>query len=310
MKKPAGLAKRAATTVLGRPRVGAAVRGMAALGGRSMTLVYHRVGAPQPSGLTPTVALEDFRLHLQTLQALGEIVPLSRLLLERRSPTPRFALTFDDDHPCHVEVVLPTLREQGLPATFFLSGRSLHGLGSYWFQSLEHLLHGRGVAAVADLLDLAPTDAGEIAGICEADLGLQAKLEAADDRNEPSLSETQIAALVAAGMEIGFHTLHHRPLTALGGDDLDRALSEGRGTLAEAAGRPIRLFAYPHGKADARVAERVRYHGYEGAWTGVPSPVTRRADRYRLGRWEPGPIEPSDLTTKITGRMARLRMPR
>jgi peptidoglycan/xylan/chitin deacetylase (PgdA/CDA1 family) len=273
-----------------------------------MVLVYHRIGVPRSPCLIPTVLEEEFRSHLETLQAIGEIVPVSRLLAERRSTRLRFALTFDDDDLCHVDVVLPILLEQGLHATFFLSGRSLHGLGPYWFQALENLVRDRGVVAVAELLGVVGRDAHELASICETSPPLQAKLEAADERQTEALNEAQLAVLSGAGMGIGFHSLHHRPVTALENADLEIALTEGRSNLEAAAGVPITFFAYPHGKADARIASRVRAAGYEAAWTGWPNPITRRADPFLLGRWEPGAIPSSELVLRATGRVARPRM--
>jgi peptidoglycan/xylan/chitin deacetylase (PgdA/CDA1 family) len=284
------------------------MRRVAALGGRSMVLVYHRIGVPGSPCLIPTVPVDEFRTHLQALQTIGEIVPLSRLLTQRRSARLRFALTFDDDHLCHTEVVLPILLEHRLHATFFLSGRSLHGLGPYWFQALENLVRERGVVAIAELLGVEVSDAFELASICEASPALQAKLETLDRRPAGSLDEAQLARLSGAGMGIGFHTLHHRPVTRLEDVELDKALTEGRSDLEAATGVPITFFAYPHGKADARVAGRVRASSYEAAWTGSPSPITRRADPFLLGRWEPGAVAAPELVLKATGRVARPRV--
>lgn len=305
LRSPAGVAKSTATAVLRQPPIGAAMRRVAALGGRSMVLVYHRIGAPESPCLIPTVPVDKFRTHLQTLQTIGEIVPLSRLLTQRRSARLRFALTFDDDHLCHADVVLPILLEHGLHATFFLSGRSLHGLGPYWFQALENLVRDRGAVAVAELLGVVGSDAFELASICEASPALQAKLEALDKRRGESLDVAQFAMLSGAGMGIGFHTMHHPPVTRLEDVELDRALTEGRSDLEAATGVAVTFFAYPHGKADARVAGRVRASGYEAAWTGSPSPITRRADPFLLGRWEPGALAASELVLRATGRVAR-----
>ena len=62
---------------------------------------------------------------------------------------------------------------------------------------------------------------------------------------------------------------------------------------------PIRLFAYPHGVADVRVAACVRSSGYLGAWTGRPRAIKRGNDPYRLGRWEPGPLSDRDFAARV-----------
>ena len=68
--------------------------------------------------------------------------------------------------------------------------------------------------------------------------------------------------LARAGFEIGFHTRDHRPLPELTDDELARALVDGRAALEEAAGRRLRVLAYPHGSADERVAAAARSAGH------------------------------------------------
>ena len=82
-----------------------------------------------------------------------------------------------------------------------------------------------------------------------------------------------IGALAAAGMTVGFHTLEHPLLPDLDNDRLAAALTTGREELAAATGRPLTLLAYPHGKADQRVAGAARAAGYAAAWTGWPRPA-------------------------------------
>jgi peptidoglycan/xylan/chitin deacetylase (PgdA/CDA1 family) len=104
------------------------------------------------------------------------------------------------------------------------------------------------------------------------------------------LGSAEISVLANAGMTIGFHTLQHPLLSRLSDSALDEALVRGRSELEVAAGRSIRLFAYPHGKADPRAAARLPAAGFVAACTGRPLPVRPGHNPYLLGRWEPGPI--------------------
>jgi peptidoglycan/xylan/chitin deacetylase (PgdA/CDA1 family) len=300
--------KRAARTALRSQPVGDAVRTIAALRGRGLVLVYHRVTQTEPSSpeVVPAVPSTLFRRQLETLADAGDIVPLETLLRDRdRHARPRFAITFDDDYVTHVADALPVLRALDVLATFFLSGRALHGVGSYWFELLERLLVERGTDAVGRLLGT-PTDRiDELIAVCERDPTLHEVLadEAVDDPRH--LDRSQIETLSDAGMAIGFHTLHHEVLTRLDDKEIDTAVTVGRSELEAVVERPIVHFAYPHGKADRRVADIVRNAGYSAAWTGHPRPARRGDDRYLLGRWEPGRREVDDLLVETAIRLTR-----
>jgi peptidoglycan/xylan/chitin deacetylase (PgdA/CDA1 family) len=290
--------------------VGQVVRSVGALRGRGLVLVYHRVveGETSALGIVPTVTSELFRRQVEALAEVGKIVSLSTLLddLERHAK-PRFALTFDDDYLTHIEHVLPILQALDLPATFFLSGRSLHGLGSYWFEILERLVVARGIGGVGRLLQTPPD--GGIEGLvvaCENDSRARQKVVEAETHEVPSLvGRAHIAALAGAGMAIGFHTLHHEVLPRLDDQALWAALMNGRTELEMTVGSPIHFFAYPHGQADRRTGDAVRNVGYEAAWTGRPQSMHRGSDRYLLGRWEPGRLQVDDLLLGTAVRLNR-----
>jgi peptidoglycan/xylan/chitin deacetylase (PgdA/CDA1 family) len=307
MAGTAAVLKRVGAGALRLGPVGRAARGIGAVRGRALVLVYHRVTpeGPRPTAIAPCIQEALFRRHVQALGELGDIVPLEELL---RPPDGRrkvrFALTFDDDYETHARHVLPVLSSLGVRGTFFLSGRSLHGLGPYWFETLEGLLQTRPLDQVARMLGVAAATTEQLALACERDLRRQHRLEQAADAPSAQLAAEQIATL-AASSTVGFHTLHHRVLTALPAADLDRELTEGREVLATVAGQPLRLFAYPHGKGDGKVAARVRAAGYVAAWTGLPSATRPGADQFLLGRWEPGALSVDELVVKVAIRLNR-----
>jgi peptidoglycan/xylan/chitin deacetylase (PgdA/CDA1 family) len=261
------------------------------------------------------VPVDVFRTQLQALREVYDLVTLDEILLEgasRRQPSRErraaVALTFDDDLPSHVEHALPVLRELGVPAAFFLSGRALHGLGAYWFQQLEALLIVYGERRAAALLHLPERRARELVLACEGDADLRRRVsDAAAGLAVPGILERDaIAALAAGGMTIGFHTVDHDILPGLSETALDDAVSRGRADLAAAVGAAVHYFAYPHGKADTRSVAAVRRAGFNAAFTGLPQPVRNGDDRHRLGRWEPGPLKVDDLLVEIAVRLHRV----
>lgn len=277
-----------------------------AMRGHALVLVFHRISAANDSRptLVPAVPASLLRKQIEALLKVGEIVGLEDV----RHPhsdwhRPRFALTFDDDWITHHQRALPILQEFGVSATFFLTGRTLHQLGPLWFERLDGMIADRGTRAVARWLGIDTDDPEQVATVCENEPSLQDRIEELSEQEVQRVGSAEIAALANAGMAIGFHTLQHPLLTGLSDSALDDALVRGRSELEAAAGRPVRLFAYPHGKADARAVARLPAAGFVAACTGRPVPVCPGDNPYLFGRWEPGPIS---LDRFVAGVAARL----
>jgi peptidoglycan/xylan/chitin deacetylase (PgdA/CDA1 family) len=282
--------------------------GTGRLRGRGLVLLWHRVRLHPagPNHVIPTVTSDLFRRQLEALLELGDVVPLAELDRRDRLAKPRFAITFDDDDPGHVQHALPVLVELGLPATFFLSGRWLHGRGPYWWEVLEAQIEVEGSDGVARRLGIAPTTAEALAGHIEgtaeaARLAAIGNAAAADGL----MTGSYLRQLCDADMEIGFHTVDHPLLTGLGEADIADAVRRGRGVLQDAAGATVSRFAYPHGRMDARVRSAVAAAGYSSAWTTSHRPTSGSDDPFARGRWEPGERDPASL---IAGVIRRLLM--
>ena len=80
------LARRVATTLLRSPVVNRAVRVLARARGHRLVLVYHRVGPPAPTGceIVPSVPVDVFRMQLQALGEIYDLVTLDEVLREDR----------------------------------------------------------------------------------------------------------------------------------------------------------------------------------------------------------------------------------
>ncbi|MDH3471634.1 MAG: polysaccharide deacetylase family protein [Acidimicrobiia bacterium] len=214
-------------------------------------------------------------------------------------------MTFDDDDRSHHDHALPVLQDLDVPATFFLSGRSLHGLGPYWWNRLEGLIRHDGLSSVGNRLGITATTPADLAARIEG-TALVEKLDTAKviDVDQP-LSGTEIRSLAKAGMEVGFHTISHPVLLGLPDAEVDRHLTEGVTELAEAAGCDITYFAYPHGKADRHLARRVEDAGFSAAFVEGGRPLHPDMDRYLLGRWGPGPADIDDFMAGVALRLSR-----
>ncbi|CAN5413515.1 hypothetical protein BH23ACT9_BH23ACT9_29080 [soil metagenome] len=306
-------AARAATDLLlSRPLPRRAALRIGAERQRTIVLLWHRVGpeGPQPHEVVRTLALDDFRRQIDLLQQMGTIVPLAECdgPFVDEDNRPRFVLTFDDDDHHHSQHVLPVLLAGGLPATFFLSGRWLHGYGPYWWELLEQEIATEGTARVAGRHGLPPdATAPRIGQALTGTAAAQRMAEEARRAPDAPMDDEEMRALVDAGMEIAFHTIDHDLLPGLSDAALDAAVSTGRDRLSAATGVPIERFAYPHGGADERTAAAVGRAGYRSAWTTAKRSA-RPADAPMLrGRWDLGHRSLDEMRRSILRAMVRPR---
>src|SRR5262245_16966336 len=78
----------------------------------------------------------------------------------------------------------------------------------------------------------------------------------------PYMSWEQIRGLVPSGMEVGTHSLTHRPPSTLSPDELDHELRESRRILEAGLGSPIRTGSEPTGFHHPRIGPAAREAGY------------------------------------------------
>jgi len=277
-----------------------------------VALVYHRVGDP-PGDLSrellPALGSRLFAEQVRYLSGRYRVVPASRLAeaaSERRAGEPfPVAITFDDDLRSHVRTAAPILARAGIPATFFLTGACLGRPHRFWWERLQE--------ACDRNLDLAPLGIGRTgADVHEAGRAIEAlparriaELDAVlgrlvgPDPEDAGLRADDVAALAADGFEIGFHTRRHYPLPGLTAAELDAAMAEGLAELEEAAGGRLSTIAYPHGRADGRVAAAARAAGFDAGFTGAPGPVTPESDPLLLCRVSPSYASVGELALEV-----------
>lgn len=224
------------------------------------------------------------------------------------------AITFDDDLRSHAEVALPALRAAEAPACFFLSGASLEAPFHFWWEDLQRIVdRDRTVdLARAGLRVESPSYIGSVAARIEA-LAPEVRDELAEELHRRAgrwpetggLRSAGVQALAGAGFEIGFHTRGHYLLTLLDDRGLGVELTRGRSELEASAGQPVVRLAYPHGKADRRVAEAARRAGFVEAFTSDPRPVAADANPHLLGRIDASPVSCGHLALALAKALTR-----
>jgi peptidoglycan/xylan/chitin deacetylase (PgdA/CDA1 family) len=257
-----------------------------------LVLVYHSLaehaGDPRRE-LVPAHAAAAFERQVRLLRSRYRVVRAEELrsAVARRRRGARFpvAVTFDDDLASHAVVAAPILSRHGIQAAFFLGGASLDGPAAYWWQYLQRAVD-RGLPGWEGDVHEQAQRIEALSGHERAAIAARLEVEC-DAPDDPGLRAAEMRLLAEAGFDVGFHTLRHERLTDLDDDGLAAALVEGRERLERELGRSLTMIAYPHGKADRRVAAAAREAGYTTGFTGSYGPVRADTDPLLMSRIEP-----------------------
>ncbi|MFV0309602.1 MAG: polysaccharide deacetylase family protein [Desertimonas sp.] len=107
--------------------------------------------------------------------------------------------------------------------------------------------------------------------------------------SRPLMDWSQVRALVAAGWDVGSHSVDHPTLIALDDRGVAEQLTGSRDMLEQSLGRPVTLLAYPYGTAStvgSRDKRAARAAGYRAAFMDMTGAVPRRADAPDGSTWD------------------------
>lgn len=123
------------------------------------------------------------------------------------------------------------------------------------------------------------------------------------DVPEPLMDEAQIRDWLAAGHEIGSHSMTHRNLRRLGPAEARQEIAGSKKALEDRFGLAVEHFCYPFGAWNQAVRDLVGEAGYRTACTlrfGVNAPDTPRLELRRIF-----PLSSLELLAKLRHRLAR-----
>lgn len=100
----------------------------------------------------------------------------------------------------------------------------------------------------------------------------------------PYMRWDQIRDLARAGMEIGTHSLTHRPMTSLSAAELDHELRESRRVLEQGLGSPVVSGSEPTGFHNPSIAGAARAAGYHALCVSRIGLWRADADRFDVPR--------------------------
>jgi peptidoglycan/xylan/chitin deacetylase (PgdA/CDA1 family) len=282
------------------------------MSGGLAVLIYHRVGS-KPDPLRPRAATaEEFRRQMRVLRRFFRPVALQQGMTRLRAgtlPARAVAVTFDDGYMDNVQVALPILREQGIPATFFIATSYLDG-GRMWndtvIEAVRRLAPGEHEFPHAGIERIVVPHSTERRSLALALLGAikhlpqperqqaavrLAEIAGASLPDDLMMRRQDVRVLVEAGMDVGGHTRTHPILSGLTAAQAEQEIAGGLDELASITGRRPMLFAYPNGRRGLdygdREVELLRRMRIGTALVTNRGIVTRRSDPLQAPRLTP-----------------------
>lgn len=278
-------------------------------------LGLHRVAPPDSSAYRPLdPAMFDALLGFVTRH-----FTLTGFAVAREpSPRPRMILTFDDGYRDFAQHAMPLLKRHGVRVNLNVIPSSVES-GLPPLQVLAADFVGQAPPEVASRIELPGFDMSDRRGLWprldtflrdrpheeqqRIGASLLAQFRAWDGfRPTPMMSRDEVREAAEEGHEIGGHSFDHASMGYATDDYLLDDVERCRSWIADATGRPMRVYAFPNGSHRPGQAEKVRSAGIEhvllsgpgfGSADGIHQRLgfvaaTRREMRFRaLGGMEP-----------------------
>ena len=279
---------------------------------RLSILIYHQV-LDKPDPIRPDVPDQNaFRWQMQLLKRYFTPLALSDAVAQLQQgtlPPAAVCVTFDDGYRDNLEVALPILQQEGVPATVFVATAFCQG-DNMWNDRVIDLvdrlqLNQADFSAVGcGQLPLATLEQKRQA--CETLLRqlkyqpLQQRLDLiealyrqfeAPEAAPKMMSPEQLRQLADSGVEIGAHTVDHPILKTLSVEEQYRQIADSKTYLESVLERPVTGFAYPNGKPgvdyDALSVEQVERLGFDYAVSTAWGTNANKQSRFELNRFTP-----------------------
>lgn len=277
---------------------------------------WGRTGSHPGMSVTTTtfdrhMALLRRRFKTLTLDAFAE-----HILHKRPFPDSSCLITFDDGWRDTMTNAVPVMHRHNLPATVFLPVNFIGARRLFARETFAHLImcaHQRvrehpasgarvrtllSPAGLDWLLDLSGTDlrARVIVALGDApvdaamtklvaDLGQELGVSVADlDTPDTFITWQDVEAMTRVGVTFGGHGADHLQLARAEPEQVESEVRQSRAALERYVRPAVKAFAYPNGSCNAAVADTLRAHEYQLAFTTRTGLVGSDDDPFLLRR--------------------------
>ena len=275
---------------------------------------YHRLWDRDRSGFDHTFMVDctNFEKHIRYFKDSYMVITMdeaAELLAGGCRPTKKYmAVTFDDGYRDNCTYGLEIFQRYGLKPTIYLTAGSIERQDFLWPDLVQHLiLSSQKEEVTLDLFGRTENlslknnrDRERLADrlvsslkSCSDDYRrwlieqLKSSLEYAHNGScSLMLDWSRIGSLLAAGVDIGGHTMNHPILSKIPGENLPAELLDSKLLIEKRINRPVRHFSYPNGKSrdfTGEVKKEAARH-YVSAVTTISGINHEGADLFELKR--------------------------
>lgn len=278
-----------------------------------LILGYHRIAVSRIDPWRLCVSPEHFAQHLETISDFADIVPLRKLkdrLTAGQSARPAVAITFDDGYADNLHIALPLLERFNAPATVFVCTAWTGRERGFWWDRLAEILfeseilpagleleaisfHWKANGKLRHDRDSLHQSLWRCLRDIEDDLreDILERLSrwAGHPADHPGgarpMTADEVRILAASPLiEIGAHSLTHRPLTVLSQEQQLDEIERSGWQCEQMTGTRPESFAYPFGDMAPETAAMARNAGYARACSQRADLVWQDTDPHQLPR--------------------------
>jgi peptidoglycan/xylan/chitin deacetylase (PgdA/CDA1 family) len=261
-------------------------------------LLYHGV-RPDSDRESPDirkkhVSEKQFRQNIRWLKRWMNPVSMSQaaawLKGEGDLPARAVCVTFDDGYTNNATTAAKILKEEKVPAIFYLTTGFVDGTHALWVDRFENAFRKTGADAAAD-----EKQRREFKTLPEEER--ESKLRALEEKTGSIASELfplqkpmsweQAGELLDQGFEIGAHTITHPILAACTPERREQEILGSKKRIEEKLGIECRHFAFPNGQPsdwNRDVVTVIKNAGFETCLTTVDGKVEQGDDPLMLKR--------------------------
>ncbi len=286
-------------------------------------LIYHRV-LDEPDFMRPgEVDKQIFTWQMALIKKNFNVLSLADALEKMRSNTlpPRaVCITFDDGYADNFLNALPILKQNELPATFFIASGFLNG-GRMWNDTIIETLRNYpeeqlnlekielGVFSTKTELEKAQAANQIILKIKHLDPEIKTEYTnyiasfAEKLPDDLMLNNEQLLQLEQSGMEIGGHTVTHPIMAKIPAEQLKQEIEENKQALEAFINKPLRFFAYPNGKPGQdylpEQVKLIKENNYQAAVSTQWGVSNGKSDIFQLSRFTPLDTNPLRFMSRM-----------